>query len=140
MGMFDDLRCRYPLPVPGANDLDYQTKDLECVMDKYEIREDGGLWHEAYEASVEVTDVAPLGFYVHRNNRRWEPEMLTGEVCFYASLEPRGGMPECGWIEWSAYFKDGRIQQLNLLRHELPQSADAVDPSATDTGKPTTRD
>lgn len=39
MGMFDDLRCHYPLPREGANALAYQTKDTPAQwMDLYEIR------------------------------------------------------------------------------------------------------
>ena len=30
MGMFDDIKCKYPLPVEGANALDYQTKDTDA--------------------------------------------------------------------------------------------------------------
>jgi hypothetical protein len=42
MGMFDELRCHYPLPVRGANDLLFQTKDTkQQLMDLYEIRDDG---------------------------------------------------------------------------------------------------
>jgi hypothetical protein len=125
MGMFDDLRCHYPLPVDGANDLHYQTKDLDCQMDAVEIRADGTLWHEAYETRVEETDEAPMGIWIHRDNKRWEHVPLTGEVRFYTSL--RREQPS-GWIEWSAYFKAGALQQMNLVKHELPPAAGAVDP------------
>jgi hypothetical protein len=140
MGMFDDLRCQYPLSVEGANALGYQTKDLLCVMDQYELRVDGTLWHEEYDTRVEESPEAFFGVWLHRDNKRWEQVRLTGEVRFYASLGGRGGMPECGWIEWSAYFKDGGLQQLNLVTHELPHAVAAVDPHVdSNTGKPTTR-
>ena len=39
MGFFDYLRCEVPLPVNGANALDYQTKDTPAqLMDHYVIR------------------------------------------------------------------------------------------------------
>jgi hypothetical protein len=45
MGMYDVVRCRYPLPVSGANARVYQTKSFNCpAMDTYEIRDDGTLW------------------------------------------------------------------------------------------------
>lgn len=119
MGMFDDLTCRYPLPVAGANDLAYQTKDLECAMDQYEIREDGTLWHEDYDSRWEESDDAPLGVWWHRDNKRWEIVPLTGEVRFYTSL--RNERPY-GWLEWSAYFKSGALQQVNLIRHDAVES------------------
>lgn len=119
MGMFDDLRCKYPLPVKGANALAYQTKDTPAqYLDNYEIREDGTLWHEAYETRMEETKAAPLGFYLHRDNKRWEPEEMTGELRFYTTLPPN----HSGWIEWSAYFEAGKIARLNLIEH---RNADA---------------
>lgn len=113
--MFDDIRCKYPLPVDGANDLDYQTKDTpEQQLDSYEIREDGTLWHEAYDLRFEETTKAPLGFYIHRDNLRWEQVPITGEVRFYTTIPPN----HSGWIEWSAYFVDGKINQLHLIKNE----------------------
>jgi hypothetical protein len=48
MGMFDDIVCKYPLPFPedtkGYIPNGFQTKDLDCGLDFYEIREDGTLW------------------------------------------------------------------------------------------------
>jgi hypothetical protein len=50
MGMFDDLRCEYPLPAEGANALSYQTKDTPAQwMELYIIGADGRLMHEEYD-------------------------------------------------------------------------------------------
>jgi hypothetical protein len=50
MGMFDHLKCKYPLPDAGDNDLEYQTKDTPAqFLDNYEIRADGSLWHLDYD-------------------------------------------------------------------------------------------
>jgi hypothetical protein len=122
MGMFDSLRCVYPLPVAGANELVYQTKDLDCMMDEFEIRADGTLWHEAYETRVEESEDAPLGIWIHRDNKRWEPVPLTGEVRFYELL---GAQKPHGWLEWSACFVEGALKELHLIRHE-PAGVDAI--------------
>ena len=104
MGMYDNLRCHYPLPIDSANDRLYQTKDLDCLMNDYEIREDGTLWHMAYD----------------------EPVEMTGEVRFYELLlEPGQDLNdhtrESGWIEWSAYFVKGKLAQgPHLIQHKLP--------------------
>lgn len=117
MGMYDEVRCVYPLPVPGANELMYQTKSFDAPMiDLYEIRADGTLWREAYDIE-DRSDPNATGVYRFEGmmtpvNKRWEPmSAFTGEVRFYDWLEPDG------WIEWSAYFKDGSLQQLNLIEH-----------------------
>ncbi len=63
--MFDELRCKYPLPVSGANRLIYQTKDTEAqCLDLYEIRKNGTLWHQV------------IG--------------INGKINFYTSLDPDG--------------------------------------------------
>ena len=52
MGMYDDIICKYPLPLPedtkGYISNGFQTKDLDCGLDCYEIREDGTLWLREY--------------------------------------------------------------------------------------------
>lgn len=125
--MFDYLYCRYPLPVQGATDLQYQTKDLDCLMDVYEIREDGTLWHEEYEVEDHSDPTAEglmrLRGMLSRVNKRWEQvHGFTGEVVFGALL----GAAPYGHIDWSAYFVDGKLNQVHLLAHEQPPPNDAV--------------
>ncbi len=140
MGMFDELRCRYPLPVEGANSLEYQTKDTPAqLMDLYEIREDGTLWHEDYdiedhseaqkwrvanpdrELPDELKGLKGLVGCASRVNNRWERVLdFTGEICFYARLRS----DHTSWIEWSSYFEHGRLSRLNLICHDMPTEAD----------------
>lgn len=126
--MFDIIRCKYPLLVVGANDLDYQTKDTPSQwMDQYEIQEDGALWHQTYdiedhsEAAKWIAsnpgkelpnNLDSLGGCLSAVNKRWEPENFTGQIRFYTF---RHDNPDRGWIEWSAYFVDGKLNQLNLI-------------------------
>lgn len=143
MGMFDDIKCKYPLPVAGANALAYQTKDTpEQWCDLYEIREDGTLWHEAYdtedqsdaakwkaanpghELPPEMKGWKEFCGCMARVNKRWEQVAdFTGELRFYTTLPPR----DCGWIEWSAYFERGNVVRLNLVRHEPAVSPNGGD-------------
>lgn len=114
MGMFDYLRCKYPLPREGANDLVYQTKDLDCAMDDYEIREDGTLWQEDYDIE-DHSDPTKEGWKglvgcMTRVNPRWvQVPGFTREIRFYDYQDTR-------WIEWSAYFVKGALKELHLLR------------------------
>lgn len=141
MGMFDDIRCHYPLPVEGANGLDYQTKDTPMqYLDQYEIREDGTLWHETYE----IEDQSPRGKWLAENpgqpepkwdildwcgcgarvNKKWEQVTdFTGEVRFYTTLSKKH--PYDGWIEWSAYFVKGALREMNLVEHRPANSPNA---------------
>ncbi len=96
MGVFDYVRCKYPLPLddPGINDKVYQTKDTpEQYLALYEIREDGTLWVAKKKGD--------------------EPERLkkfTGEIRFY---DFHSGTD--GWIEFSAYFVYGEVLSMNLI-------------------------
>lgn len=143
MGMFDDIKCKYPLPLKGANDLDYQTKDTPMqYLDSYEIREDGTLWHEEYD----IEDHSEAGKWVKANpgkelpenlgllsfagcmarvNKRWLPVNITGEICFYTMYSIKDAVlvnaTACdGWLEWSAYFVDGKISQLHMITNRVP--------------------
>lgn len=133
MGMFDYIRCKYPLPVEGANELEFQTKDTGWgSMDNYEIREDGTLWHEVYE----VEDKSEAGKWMTANpgkkvpeelsfagclarvNKQWLPVTdFVGELRFYTTITD---LPPYGWLEFSAYFVAGKLNQLRLLEHRKP--------------------
>jgi hypothetical protein len=43
MGLFDTIKCEYPLPNKLHQDLEFQTKDLECLLERYMITFDGRL-------------------------------------------------------------------------------------------------
>lgn len=133
MGMFDDIICKYPLPIEGANDLRYQTKDTpDQYLRLFKIEKDGTLWVEEYDTEdqskagkwrAENPGKEPPDNFswldkalgcMARVNKRWKQVLdFTGEICFYTSLPP----DHSGWIEWSAYFEDGKVVRLNLIEY-----------------------
>lgn len=109
MGMFDQLTCRYPLPNPKAVGVLCQTKDTPAqYLDNYEIREDGSLWHEAYDvedqSDPKAEGLARLRGMLARVRKHWEPCRFTGEIVFYAND-----------FEYSAYFVRGQLKHLEDL-------------------------
>src|SRR5437667_12711005 len=90
MGMFDDIKCEYPLPLPetqgelaGRNwrENGFQTKDFDCLMDQYCVREDGTLWQQVY-AWGETRKGRRC-----RNAAGWQPMSgYTGTARFYDFL------------------------------------------------------
>ena len=57
MGLFDRVRCRYPLPDPVAQDLEYQSKSTPAqYLHQYEITPDG----ERFFFAMELVEGAPL--------------------------------------------------------------------------------
>ncbi len=114
MGIFDYVRCHYPLPAVGANALEFQTKDMpHAFLDNYEIRADGTLWREHYDIedrrdpNAKPGTLAALAGLMARVNLRWEPEPYTGAMAFYAGLSGQ-------WIEFVALFDHGVLKALVL--------------------------
>lgn len=105
MGMFDDLKCNYPLPNPKHQDLDFQTKSLECMMTQYLITEDGRLvWIDRYFPDHDDTDRKKL-------KTREIDRNYHGDIVFYAG---RG-------CEYIARFTEGKvvwIREEERMNHE----------------------
>ena len=123
MGMFDHIRCKYPLPVSGLSERVFQTKDTEHqALDMYEIREDGSLWREEYDiedhSNPNAEGLERFTGCMSRVNKRWVPETITGEICFYDF--PTGNHNDGGWVEFSAYFVDGKLREINLIKNKPP--------------------
>ena len=132
MGMFDYLRCEYPLPVEGrlpegeANKLLFQTKDLDCMMDEITITKDGELVGQQYDVEDRSDPNAEgierfIGCMTRVNIRPNPMPEFTGEVRFYTDYGPRnkngcGG----GWIEFSSYFRKGKLMSISLVEFREP--------------------
>jgi hypothetical protein len=117
MGMFDYLKCKYPLPNAGDNDLEYQTKDTPAqFLDHYEIRTDGTLWHLDYDiedrSDPNAEGLARWAGRLSHVNERWEPVPFTGEIRFYHYIS------EAGRTEFSAYFVNGMLNFLTPIGKE----------------------
>ena len=121
MGLFDYIRCSYPLPGGHADSGEFQTKDTPSqFMDHYEIREDGSLWHEDYDtedrSDPRAEGVMSLAGMMTRVRKRWEKdESFTGEIRFY-----RGSCEE-DWREFSAYYIKGTLQSLITIIEPVPR-------------------
>jgi hypothetical protein len=108
--MFDNVVGEYPLPVEGANVFLFQSKDTDSqYLDDYKIAADGTLWHEQYDRRVEETGEAPLGFWIHRDNRRWVQVDYTGELEIH---HYEGESPFGTWYSFQFWFRDGVVKDL----------------------------
>lgn len=99
MGMFDDVICEASLPDEylGKN---FQTKDLDCIMAKLKITEDGRLlrclsWRD--ENWIDLDFHGILNFYT----------MDTG---MYVNRR--------GWHEYNAKFTDGQLVEITPVSKE----------------------
>jgi hypothetical protein len=121
MGMFDYVKCDYPLPWPEASGFGYewQSQDTDDqYLSRYEIRADGTLWHERYDIRNEADEKAPLGFWQHRENVRWEQVKQTGEVELHHLV---GTPPNHTWYSVQFWFRDGVVKDCVPVK-ELPEA------------------
>ena len=104
MGMFDYINYQ------GQS---YQTKDTPAqYTDTYEIRDDGTLWHKAYDTSIIKDPRSFFGAYYKKENIRWEfCKEFDGLIVFYRNAVADN--PNSERIEHKALFSDGKMIKLN---------------------------
>jgi hypothetical protein len=103
MGLFDRVCCRYPLPDPECQDLEYQSKDTPSQwMDNYEITPEGYLLHESYEHGA---DRWPG--HASTENPKWVRVEYRGELEIHTILEPPDQPGR--WVSYLFWFRDGRV-------------------------------
>lgn len=123
MGMYDDIRIDPAIVLPGypkGHTQDFQTKNLNCALDTYEVRADGTLWHEEYD-TVDRSDPTAEGIMriagmAARINPRWvQVTNFTGEIEIHDWIREENLS-----LEYSFYFVDGHlVSGPNPLRMEV---------------------
>ncbi|MCP9496842.1 MAG: hypothetical protein MSG64_20590 [Pyrinomonadaceae bacterium MAG19_C2-C3] len=127
MGMFDELRCEYPLPDAAVQDAVFQTKSFDRAMTCYTITADGRLVeHTARFVSVPEEERPYYG------KPEWESPVMriagsmkkvsTGDeevpyhrdVYFYTSLSEQQ-TESFEWFEYQARFTEGRLQWIKRV-------------------------
>ena len=127
MGMFDDIVCKYPLPFPedtkGYIAESFQTKDLDCGLDSYEIREDGTLWlRECERAHI---DGDPNGktfsekFGIIKETKVWWTHVKTTRTIRMYDYQNNDGGVYDYWVEFEIVFIDGVIDKIKLIKFEI---------------------
>jgi hypothetical protein len=128
MGMFDELNCEYPLPDAEVQDKLFQTKSLECLMERYTISRDGRLIHHKVRYEAVPEEERP-----YWGTPEWDESPLTRMIGFLKAV-PVGnvevayhgdiyfgttvGSREEGnleWYEYQARFTEGRIQWIRRV-------------------------
>lgn len=101
MGMFDYIKCEYELPIPGANELPgYQSKCTPSQqLDLYTIKADGTLWETCYD----------------RETKSFLPEKFLSDFSEAINFYTNYGPDEAFWIEFEAYFVNGRITKIEIV-------------------------
>ncbi len=131
MGMYDEIRCEYPLPQTGYRVLPghtFQTKDLECLLDKYTITASGllVLHREAWEPVPEKerpfygTPTWEKPFGKSAGSMRAVPMgdkeiPHHGDILFYDSFTVKGESGHRVWLEYKARFTEGSLSRIEAV-------------------------
>lgn len=109
MGLFDTVRCEYPLPDSRHQNLEFQTKKLDCLLLRYTIRRDGTLVRHAGEGAFGSGPERDVEWPIH------------GDISIYTSIHSE----DPSWIEYVVRFTHGRVEWIRPLaevRRSSPRS------------------
>ena len=129
MGMFDEIRCEYPIPDAEVQDALFQTKDFDCQLHLYTITKEGRLIH--HDGHLELVSEEERPYY---GKPEWEKPLFKlagsmrfvpdgdvdtnyhGDVIFYTSA---GKRPNYEWYEYQARFTEGQLQWIKRVNEDL---------------------
>lgn len=132
MGMFDTIKCKYKLPMPEnpkgySGSDDFQSKDLDCSLSYYEIREDGSLWREDVESEWVAGNPKAKSFldrlgHPKRISSKWVQVFDQKQVSIYDYLQGEGEYDYS--IEYNLNFENGILKEANLHQFEAKDNAE----------------
>lgn len=129
MGMFDSIKCEYPLPLPEGVDklkfdiknVDFQTKDFENLLETYTIRENGELYrtHQTYKWVDD--DNHFLKGYMDVVTSEEKKENYHGMLNFYCyeDIEQDDGTYINVTIDYIAKFTDGNLVEVKIEKSQI---------------------
>ena len=94
MGLFDTVRCDYPLPDHRHQDLSFQTKSLESLLEDYTITQEGRLIRHAWRGGDRPA--RDIEWPIHGDLRIYTSETWGEKV----------------WVEYIVRFTHGRVEWL----------------------------
>ena len=119
MGMFDYVKCDYPLPLPDEalelksppkwEEVEFQTKSLGSMLDTYTIEEDGQIYKELVDREVISDEKGVLT--LDETSNGIERVETTGEIDFYALHMEKS---HDYWIEFKALVWKGELKEIQL--------------------------
>ena len=130
MGMFDNISTTEALPYSDEmkelgldkNNLTFQTKDLECLLDSY-IIQNGKLYIQKYKVEKWIDGEKDSKNLFDRIGRLEKEEPYYqevnyhGEIYFYEYIMDVQDKWDC-WIEYKAIFTEGALSKIELSKFE----------------------
>ena len=135
--MYDNIVCKYPLPLPedtkGYILESFQTKDLDCGLDCYEIRDDGTLWLR--ECEREYIEGNPNGktfsekFGIIKETKVWWTHVKTTTTIRMYDYNNYNDGPYDYWVEFEIVFIDGVIDKIKLIKFNVVDNTERKEDS-----------
>ena len=154
MGMYDTIKCKKKLPLTAElkaldvkwDELNFQTKDLENLLDAYEITKSGKLKHLWQERAWKDDDDAFLKGYFEVVKEEWRDVPFHGTINFYTShctndtlhwnyLDDEDQLSfddielipgDDWWFEFEAYFTKGKLDEIKLIKAEKTPAKERI--------------
>jgi len=131
MGMFDSIECNYPLPLPlevidilpDIYNQEFQTKDLENLLDLYYLNEDGILYWRKRKYEWKDDDDAFLKGYMDVVEEEVVPTNFHGVLNFYCyetvEEDLENNKAKDITIDYLAKFTNGKLENIEVLSYEV---------------------
>lgn len=131
MGMFDSIECNYSLPLPlevidilpDVYNQEFQTKDLENLLDLYYLNEDGILYWRKRKYEWKDDDDAFLKGYMDVVEEEVVPTDFHGilNFYFYKTVEEdlENNKAKDVTIDYLAKFTNGKLENIEVLSYEI---------------------
>jgi hypothetical protein len=138
MGMFDTItvKCDLPDSFPKDKGPVFQTKDLDCIMLEYEIRENKQLFvkrckYKAIDGNPDSESLFDRLPRYEEVSHEWEFYPYTGYIVFYTSI----GEDHSKWVDYRAHLVGGFVMSISdfttstegeIINPETMPVADAI--------------
>ena len=131
IGMFDSIECNYPLPfplevvdiMPDLYVQEFQTKDLENLLDLYYLNEDGILYWRKRKYEWKDDDNAFLKGYMDVVEEEIVPTDFHGVLNFYCyetvEKDLENNQAKDVTIDYLAKFTNGKLENIEVLSYEI---------------------
>lgn len=139
MGMFDNIKCKFPLPLTHSllkddkrewSEISFQTKNLENSLSSYYIDEQGFLFEEIVETEgvlyteEELQTIKPQPWTIYKEiietNRYTKQINHHGIISFYDVLSY--SKEHDLWVNFKAYLIYGKVDKIELVEARLDKS------------------
>jgi len=138
MGMFDSIRCDYPLPLPlevvdklpDIYEKEFQTKDFENLLDYYILTEEGEILFHQKKYEWRDDDSSFLKGYMEVIEEEIIPHPFHGLLNFYSYETVYSDTSRLSGydisIDYMAKFNNGRLDSIEVLEYKIEDATERL--------------